>query len=162
MKINKVSFSASDALDFTEKWLEDTVKCLKDSAAAAGGAASDCPSLRPLSVHNHAYLRLLSWDHASDPFPEVKPVDPGAARLSARSASASLHPKALVCFCLQTVLMDQVRFQEMQQEVERLVLLSSVLLIVYTTTGEAISGLPGLMETLKNTVSVLLADMHTP
>ncbi|XP_030587766.1 T-complex protein 11-like protein 1 [Archocentrus centrarchus] len=122
-----------NALDFTEKWLEDTVKCLKDStaAAAAGGATSDCSSLHPLSVHNHAYLRLLRWDHTSDPFPE-------------------------------TVLMDQVRFQEMQQEVERLVLLSSVLLIVYTTTGEAISGLPGLMETLKNTVNILLADMHSP
>lgn len=58
--------------------------------------------------------------------------------------------------------MDQARFQEMQQEVEQLVLLSSVLLVVYTTTGEAISGLPGLMETLKNTVNVMLADMHTP
>lgn len=56
--------------------------------------------------------------------------------------------------------MDQVRFQEMQQEAEQLVLLSSVLLIVYTTAGEAISGLPGLMETLKNTVNVMLADMH--
>ncbi|XP_004569440.2 T-complex protein 11-like protein 1 [Maylandia zebra] len=118
-----------NALDFTEKWLEDTVKSLQDSAAT-GGAASDS-SLHPLSVHNHAYLRLLRWDHDSDPFPE-------------------------------TVLMDQVRFQEMQQEAEQLVLLSSVLLIVYTTTGEAISGLPGLMETLKNTVNVLLADMHTP
>ncbi|XP_054862441.1 T-complex protein 11-like protein 1 [Amphiprion ocellaris] len=62
----------------------------------------------------------------------------------------------------QTVLMDQVRFQEMQQEADQLVLLSSVLLIVYTTAGEAISGLPGLMETLKNTVSVMLADMHSP
>lgn len=58
--------------------------------------------------------------------------------------------------------MDQDRFQEMQQEVDRLVLLSSVLLIIYTTTGEAISGLPGLMEMLKNTVSIMLADMHTP
>lgn len=58
--------------------------------------------------------------------------------------------------------MDQVRLQEMQQEVERLVLLSSVLLIVYTTTGEAISGLPGLMETLKTTVGAMLADMHMP
>lgn len=62
----------------------------------------------------------------------------------------------------QTLLMDQVRFQEMQQEAERLVLLSSVLLIVYTTMGEAISGLPGLMDKLKNTVNILLADMHTP
>lgn len=57
--------------------------------------------------------------------------------------------------------MDQVRFQELQQEAEQLVLLSSLLLIVYTTAGEAISGLPGLMETLKNTVNVMLADMHT-
>lgn len=58
--------------------------------------------------------------------------------------------------------MDQVRFQQMQQEIEKLVLVSSVLLIVYTTTGEAILGLPRLMDTLKNTVGVLLADMHTP
>lgn len=50
----------------------------------------------------------------------------------------------------------------MRQEAEQLVLLSSVLLIVYTTTGEAISGLPGLMDTLKNTVNAMLVDMHTP
>ncbi|XP_047453104.1 T-complex protein 11-like protein 1 [Mugil cephalus] len=119
-----------NALDYTEKWLEDTVKCLRE-AETAGCSAASSDSLLHLNVHNHAYLRLLKWDHASDPFPE-------------------------------TVLMDQVRFQEMQQEAERLVLLSAVLLIVYTTTGEAISGLPGLMETLKNTVNVMLADMHAP
>lgn len=58
--------------------------------------------------------------------------------------------------------MDQVRFQRMQQEIEQLVLLSSVLLIIYTNTGEAISGLPALMDTLKTTVTVILGDMHTP
>lgn len=58
--------------------------------------------------------------------------------------------------------MDQVRFQNMQQQMERLVLVSSVLLIVYTSTGEATAGLPRLMDALKNSVSVLLADMHTP
>ncbi|XP_051238042.1 T-complex protein 11-like protein 1 [Dicentrarchus labrax] len=121
-----------NALDYTEKWLEDTVRCLREAGADGSSAASsDPPSLLPLNVHNHAYLRLLRWDHLSDPFPE-------------------------------TVLMDQNRFQEMQQEAERLVLLSSVLLVVYTTTGEAISGLPGLMETLKHTVNVMLADMHAP
>ncbi|XP_029992979.1 T-complex protein 11-like protein 1 [Sphaeramia orbicularis] len=121
-----------NALDYTEKWLEDTVRCLREAEAVdSHSASSDPPSLLPLNVHNHAYLRLLRWDHAADPFPE-------------------------------TVLMDQIRFQEMQQEAERLVLLSSVLLIIYTTTGEAISGLPGLMETLKNTVNVMLTDMHTP
>lgn len=58
--------------------------------------------------------------------------------------------------------MDQARFQEMHWEEEQLVVLSSVLLIVYTTTGEAISGLPGLMETLKGVVNAMLADMHAP
>ncbi|XP_061577146.1 T-complex protein 11-like protein 1 [Cololabis saira] len=121
-----------NALDYTEKWLEETVKCLREADEGGRSAASpETPSPALLNVHNHAYLRLLRWDHTSDPFPE-------------------------------TVLMDQVRFQEMQQEVEQLVLLSSLLLIVYTTTGEAISGLPGLMETLKNIVSVMLADMHIP
>uniref|UniRef100_A0A7N8XT96 T-complex 11, testis-specific-like 1 n=1 Tax=Mastacembelus armatus TaxID=205130 RepID=A0A7N8XT96_9TELE len=121
-----------NALDYTEKWLEETMKCLREAGTDDCTAASSDPSpLYPLNVHNHAYLRLLKWDHASDPFPE-------------------------------TVLMDQVRFQQMQQETDRLVLVSSVLLIVYTTTGEAISGLPGLMETLKNTVNILLADMRAP
>lgn len=118
-----------NALDYTEKWLEETVKSLRETDGCAT-ASSDAP-LHPLNVHNHAYLRLLRWDHASDPFPE-------------------------------TVLMDQVRFLEMQQEAKWLVLLSSVLLIVYTTAGEAISGLAGQMETFKNTVHVMLSEMHTP
>lgn len=121
-----------NALDYTEKWLENSVRSLKEARAVGPNcASSDPPSLCILDVHNNAYLLLLRWDHASDPFPE-------------------------------TALMDQVRFQKMQQEAEQLVLLSSILLIVYTSTGEAISGLPGLMETLKNTISVMLADMHTP
>lgn len=120
-----------NALDYTEKWLEDTTKALRDSHADVCGASSEPPSLAPLHVHNQAYLRLLRWDHAAVPFPE-------------------------------TVLMDRIRFQEMQQEVERLVLLSSILLIVYNTAGEAISGLPGLMDKLKNTVNVMLSDMHSP
>ncbi|XP_020512001.2 T-complex protein 11-like protein 1 [Labrus bergylta] len=119
-----------NALDYTEKWLENSMRSLRE-ARETGSASSEPPSLSPVDVHNHAYLLLLKWDHASDPFPE-------------------------------TVLMDQVRFQDMQQEAEKLVLLSSVLLIVYTSTGEAISGLPGLIETLKNTVNVMLANIHTP
>uniref|UniRef100_A0A673ISI6 T-complex 11, testis-specific-like 1 n=1 Tax=Sinocyclocheilus rhinocerous TaxID=307959 RepID=A0A673ISI6_9TELE len=61
----------------------------------------------------------------------------------------------------QTLLMDQGRFLEMQQELEKLALVASVLLIVYNSAGEAISGLPGLMERLKKTIKILLAEMHT-
>lgn len=120
-----------NALDYTEKWLEDTVKSMRESNPDVCGASSEPSSLLSLNVHNQAYLRLLKWDHAAEPFPE-------------------------------TVLMDRIRFQEMQQEAEHLVVLSSILLIVYTTTGDAISGLPGLMDKLKNTVNVMLADMHSP
>ncbi|KAJ0029558.1 hypothetical protein NQD34_004555 [Periophthalmus magnuspinnatus] len=118
-----------NALDYTEKWLKDTVNAMRESEVCC--ASSDPPSLLPLHIHNQAYLRLLRWDHSAEPFPE-------------------------------TVLMDQMRFLEMQQDMERLVLISSILLIVYTTTGEAISGLPGLMEKLKSTVNVILTDMHSP
>lgn len=115
-----------NALDYAEKWLRDAAEGLREGGASASGAAPP-----PHTVHNHAYIRLLKWDHVSDTFPE-------------------------------TVLLDQARFLEMQQEAERLVLLSSLLLIVYTTTGDAISGLPGLMDALKATVNAIITDMHTP
>lgn len=69
--------SALDALDYTEKWLEDTVRNLREAGADDSVAASsDPPSLLPLNVHNHAYLRLLRWDHTSYPFPEVNTISP--------------------------------------------------------------------------------------
>ncbi|KAG7268134.1 hypothetical protein CRUP_010088, partial [Coryphaenoides rupestris] len=52
-----------NALDYAEKWLRDSAEALQDSST---------PSLPPPphSVHNHAYLRLLKWDHVSETFPE--------------------------------------------------------------------------------------------
>ncbi|XP_062317790.1 T-complex protein 11-like protein 1 isoform X1 [Osmerus eperlanus] len=121
-----------NALDLTEKWLEDAVRSLQESGADGSGMAASNPlPLLPVNVHNHAFLYLLKWDHASEPFPE-------------------------------TVLMDQVRFQEMKRDVGRLALVATVLLVVYNTSGEAIAGLPGLMDTLKNTIYTLLTDLHQP
>ncbi|XP_036424005.1 T-complex protein 11-like protein 1 [Colossoma macropomum] len=120
-----------NALDFTQKWLQDTAdSMLGESEGGAAGASSSSPQLL-LSVHNQAYLRLLNWDRGMDCFPE-------------------------------TVLMDRGRFLEMQLELEQLALVASVLLIVYNSAGEAISGLPGLMDRLKSTIKILLAEMHTP
>uniref|UniRef100_A0A9J7XV51 T-complex 11, testis-specific-like 1 n=2 Tax=Cyprinus carpio TaxID=7962 RepID=A0A9J7XV51_CYPCA len=118
-----------NALDFTQKWLQDTADYV--TGGGTEGGATCTPNSAQLSLHNHAYLRLLKWDHDAESFPE-------------------------------TLLMDQGRFQEMQQELEQLALVASVLLIVYNSAGEAISGLPGLMERLKKTIKILLAEMHTP
>ncbi|KAJ8248946.1 hypothetical protein GJAV_G00229500 [Gymnothorax javanicus] len=125
-----------NAMDFTQKWLQETAKALlngdwEGGASSAGASAPIPSSLHPHIVHNHAYLRLLKWDHASCPFPE-------------------------------TLLMDQQRFQEMQWELEKLTAVAAVLLIVYNNAGAAISGLPGLMERLKSTIRLLLAELHSP
>lgn len=67
--------SVLDALDYTEKWLKDTVTYLREARAEGSSAASlETLSHLSLNVHNQAYLRLLVWDHASDPFPEVNSI----------------------------------------------------------------------------------------
>ncbi|KAI7812102.1 T-complex protein 11-like protein 1 [Triplophysa rosa] len=120
-----------NALDFTKKWLQDTADYVNRGEVEGGATCTPNSSQLSLSVHNHAYLGLLKWDHDAESFPE-------------------------------TLLMDQSRFQEMQHELEQLALVASVLLIVYNSAGEAISGLPGLMERLKKTIKILVSEMHTP
>lgn len=74
--INSV-MSVLDALDYTEKWLKDTVTYLREARAeGSSGASLETLSNLSLNVHNQAYLRLFVWDHASDPFPEVNSIGP--------------------------------------------------------------------------------------
>lgn len=73
--INSV-MSVVDTLDYTEKWLKDTVTYLREARAeGSSGASFETLSHLSLNVHNQAYLRLLVWDHTSDPFPEVNSVN---------------------------------------------------------------------------------------
>lgn len=101
---NKMILCSLDALDYTEKWLEDTVKCLREAGLDGSSAASsDPPSLLSLNVHNHAYLRLLRWDHTSDPFPEVYTLSPESLSLGLSVNCASflnvfLFSTFLKCF----------------------------------------------------------------
>ncbi|XP_062374064.1 T-complex protein 11-like protein 2 [Sardina pilchardus] len=62
----------------------------------------------------------------------------------------------------ETLMTDQGRLVEMQQRAQLLQAVASVLLIVYSSIGEAISGLPALAERLKRMTSVLLEGMHSP
>lgn len=120
-----------NALDYTQKWLQDTADSLirENEGGAVGSPGSSSQQL--LSIQNQAFLRLLHWDHGLDCYPE-------------------------------TLLMDCERFQELQFELKKFTLVAAVLLIVYNSAGEAISGLPGLMDKLKNLLRVLLTDMQTP
>lgn len=67
-----------NSLDFATQWLEEAADDLMNqkykNALPAGGGASgsdEGPVPNPVAVQNHAYLRLLRWDHLQRPFPEV-------------------------------------------------------------------------------------------
>uniref|UniRef100_A0A8C5QSK3 T-complex 11 like 1 n=1 Tax=Leptobrachium leishanense TaxID=445787 RepID=A0A8C5QSK3_9ANUR len=123
-----------NSLEFVTLWLQEAAKDLDKFQALDSGtdaAESAFGSLTPALVLNHAYMKLLAWDHQHKPFPE-------------------------------TVLMDQTRFQEMQQEVVQLTRQGSVLLVIHNSTGSALFGLPGFMERMKSIISVLLEGADSP
>nr|XP_036876331.1 T-complex protein 11-like protein 1 [Manis javanica] len=71
-----------NSLDFVTQWLEeaadDLMKEKYKNALPAGGEATDCagsPLPSPAAVQNHAYLKLLKWDHLQRPFPETVLMD---------------------------------------------------------------------------------------
>lgn len=115
------------SLDHVTSWLQETVSELysKESAGASSG------SLCPVSVLNHAYLQLLTWDHEQKLFPE-------------------------------TVVMDQIRFQEMKLELLQLTLLGTLLLITNNFAGPTVSGLPGFTDQMKSLIRLLLEGVGTP
>lgn len=63
---------------------------------------------------------------------------------------------------LQTVLMDQTRFLELQLELEQLLLVGTVLLVTFSAAGPALIDVPGFAEKIKTVVKVLLTGMHLP
>ncbi|KAM4721241.1 T-complex protein 11-like protein 1 [Rhinophrynus dorsalis] len=62
----------------------------------------------------------------------------------------------------ETMLMDQIRFQEMQMEISKLTLLGTLLLIIQNSAGSALSGLPGFLDRMKTLIGVLLEGVGSP
>lgn len=61
----------------------------------------------------------------------------------------------------ETLVTDEVRLQEMQRSLQLYQTVASVLLIVCSSIGGAVSGLPALVEKLKKMTAVLLEGMHS-
>ncbi|KAE8606762.1 hypothetical protein XENTR_v10010859 [Xenopus tropicalis] len=59
----------------------------------------------------------------------------------------------------ETLLMDQIRFQEMQVELAQLTLLGTLLLITHNSAGPALSGHQEFQDRIKNIIKVLLQDV---
>ncbi|XP_060118101.1 T-complex protein 11-like protein 1 [Heteronotia binoei] len=68
-----------NSLAFVTEWLQEAADDLRSKIlpAVGDGAASSSrtPTLCPLAVQNHAYLKLLKWDHLQKPFPETLLMD---------------------------------------------------------------------------------------
>ncbi|XP_075044158.1 T-complex protein 11-like protein 1 [Mixophyes fleayi] len=62
----------------------------------------------------------------------------------------------------ETVVMDQIRFQEIKLELTQFTLQGTLLLIIHNSAGPAVSGLPGFMDRMKNLISLLLKGVGTP
>lgn len=76
--------------------------------------------------------------------------------------SLNLDPFSMLKMFLQTVLMDQSRFQEMQLELDQLILIGAILLVTYNASGTALSDLPVFTNELKIAIQVLLTGLHLP
>lgn len=74
----------------------------------------------------------------------------------------NLNPFSMLKIFLQTVLMDQSRFQEMQLELDQLILIGAVLLVTFNAAGTALSDLPAFTNKLKMAIQVLLTGLHLP
>lgn len=66
---------STGSLDFVTEWLQEAADDLKSKLPLALDDGSTPtrkdPPLCPVAVQNHAYLKLLKWDHLQKPFPEV-------------------------------------------------------------------------------------------
>ncbi|XP_078000416.1 T-complex protein 11-like protein 1 [Glandiceps talaboti] len=132
-----------DGLEFTKLWLKsatDTaVKAQQTFQSVATTNASTSPS-----------TTVVDGPTASSLIATVPPavvLNQGYVNLLEWDNS-QLYP--------ETLLMDQSRFYDIQDKVDEMVLMSSVLLITYTTAGNAITGIQGFMDKLKNVIKVLL------
>lgn len=62
----------------------------------------------------------------------------------------------------ETLMTDEGRLREIQEQLQKCQAVNEVLLIVYSTIGGPIQGLPTLSERLKRMTNVLLDGMHRP
>ncbi|XP_040266020.1 T-complex protein 11-like protein 1 [Bufo bufo] len=116
-----------NSLEFVTSWLQESADDLLAKDSAASSSSSACP----ISVLNHAYMKLLAWDHERKAFPE-------------------------------TVVMDQIRFQEMKLEVTQLTLLGTLLLIIQNSTTPGIASHTAFMDRMKSLIRLLLEGVGTP
>ncbi|XP_077144221.1 T-complex protein 11-like protein 1 isoform X2 [Ranitomeya variabilis] len=114
-----------NSLELVTSWIQETAELLAKNSVAASSS-----SLCPTTVLNHAYIKLVTWDHECKPFPE-------------------------------TLVMDQIRFQEIKMEATQLTLLGTLLLIIQNSTS-GITSHAAFMDRMKRLIRILLEGVGSP
>lgn len=115
-----------------------------------GKAGGNVPN--PIPILNTAFLGILTWDYDKKPLPEV---------CVAHSINCIYHQNSKRLFVvLQTLMNDEMRLREIQWQLQQCQMVNEVLLIVHSTIGDPIQGLPSLSQRLKRMTCVLLDGMH--
>ncbi|XP_053139537.1 T-complex protein 11-like protein 1 [Hemicordylus capensis] len=78
-KFQELCEKQPNSLDFVTEWLQEAADDLKSNIPpaidAAAASITEASILCPIDVQNHAYLKLLKWDHLRKPFPETVLMD---------------------------------------------------------------------------------------
>ncbi|XP_002740324.1 T-complex protein 11-like protein 1 [Saccoglossus kowalevskii] len=131
-----------DGLEFTKKWLKDAAEkivALQQAFHAAQTASS--------TVVDGATASTMATAPTMATIPPAVVLNQGYINLL-QWDDLQLFP--------ETLLMDQGRFLDIRDKVDKLVLVSSVLLVTYNTVGASIAGIQGFVEKLKNIINILL------
>uniref|UniRef100_A0A8C3RL44 T-complex 11 n=1 Tax=Chelydra serpentina TaxID=8475 RepID=A0A8C3RL44_CHESE len=140
-------------LDHTTEWLHKAAAEVSASSLSSpshpevhgspaplllGAVSRSSATASPMSVLNQGYMNLLRWDTA----------------LSMPTEGSDLS--------LQTLLMDQVRLQEIQLQVNQLTIIAAVLLVSSSVCGSTLFSSPGFVDRLKRVTKALLEGLpHT-
>ncbi|KAF3705177.1 T-complex protein 11-like protein 2 [Channa argus] len=135
-KFQSILEKTPSALDHTTSWIKSALEELLSATIPTEQPNNQSKGQQgrpgPFQVLNAAFLHILTWDYQKSP-----PLP-------------------------ETWMTDEIRLREIQWKLQQCQAVNEVLLIVYSTIGSPIQGLPSLSDHLKRTASVLLDGMHSP
>jgi len=120
-------------------------------------------------AHTTAWIRA-SLEEAIQAMPPAEKTAEADKKMKALPGPALVINTALVQLIMgthkgpmpETLMTDEGRVVEMQHRCQLLQAVASLLLIIYSSTGDVFTGLPALTERLKRMSTVLLDGMHSP
>ncbi|XP_029019152.1 T-complex protein 11-like protein 2 [Betta splendens] len=120
--------------------------------------------------HTTSWIKLVVEELQSASFPTEQPNSEGKGQRAVPGPFQILNAAFIRILTWdydksplpETWMTDEIRLREIQWKLQQCQAVNEVLLIIYSTVGGPIQGLPSLSDRLKRMTSVLLDGMHSP